>query len=117
MFHYTPFSLYWQPTPESTLERLYSEIYNSDKFIEEHSRIRQLPPEPGPQYEHAIATMMISLDLMNLGQFGCASLWPIYAFFGNQSKYDRAKPSQFAVHHVAYIPSVCPIFSALPIVD
>jgi hypothetical protein len=116
-FHYTPFSLYWQPTPESTPERLYSEIYNSDEFIEEHSRIRQLPPEPGPQYEHAIAAMMISSDSTNLGQFGCASLWPIYAFFGNQSKYDRAKPSQFAAHHVAYIPSVCPMFSAFPIVD
>ena len=114
-FHYTPFSLYWQPTPEGTPERLYSEIYNSDAFIEEHARIRQLPPEPGPQYEHAIAAMMISSDSTNLGQFGSAALWPIYAFFGNQSKYDRAKPSQFAAHHVAYIPSVSPMFLLCPL--
>jgi len=110
MFHYTPFSLYWQQTPESTPERLYSEIYNSNAFIEEHARIRQLPPEPGPQHEHSIAAMMISSDSTNLGQFGSAALWPIYAFFGNQSKYDRAKPSQFAAHHVAYIPSVSSMF-------
>ena len=114
-FHYTPFSLYWQATPESTPERLYSEIYNSDAFIEEHARIRQLPPEPGPQYEHAIAAMMISSDSTNLGQFRSAALWPIYAFFGNQSKYDRAKPSQFAAHHVAYIPSVGLMFLLCPL--
>jgi hypothetical protein len=116
-FHYTPFRLYWQPTPESTPERLYSEIYNSDAFIEEHARIIQLTPEPEAQYEPAIAAMMISSDSTNLGQFGCAALWPIYAFFGNQSKYDRAKPSQFAAHHVAYVPSVGPTFSVLPFVD
>jgi hypothetical protein len=116
-FHYTPFRLYWQPTPESTPERLYSEIYNSNAFIEEHARIMQLPPEPEAQYESAIAAMMMSSDSTNLGQFGCAALWPIYAFFGNQSKYDRAKPSQFAAHHVAYIPSVSLIFSTLPFVD
>lgn len=43
-FHYTPFSLFWQPTPQSTPERLYSEIYNSDAFIEEHARISRPPP-------------------------------------------------------------------------
>jgi hypothetical protein len=111
-FHYTPFSLYWQPTPDSTPERLYSEIYNSDAFLEEHATIMQLPPEPGPHYEHAIAAMMIWSDSTGLGQFGTASVWPIYAFFGNQSKYDRAKPSQFAAHHVAYMPSARRTFSA-----
>jgi hypothetical protein len=105
-FHYTPFSLFWQPTPESTPERLYSEIYNSDAFIEEHARILQHQPEPGFQYECAIAAIMVWSDSTHLTQFRSASLWPIYAFFGNQSKYDRTKPSQFAAHHVAYMPSV-----------
>jgi hypothetical protein len=105
-FHFTPFSLYWQPTPESPPERVYSEIYNSDSFLEEDEKIRGLPPEPGPQYEHAVAALMVSSDSTHLGQFGSAALWPIYLFFGNQSKYDRAKPSQFAMHHTAYIPSV-----------
>ena len=108
-FHYTPFSLYWQPTPDSTPERLYSEVYNS----KEHAKVTQLPPEPGPQYEHAVAAMMIWSDSTGLGQFGTASLWPIYTFFGNQSKYDHAKPTQFAAHHVAYMPSVCPILSPM----
>ncbi|KAG2739586.1 hypothetical protein P692DRAFT_20755993, partial [Suillus brevipes Sb2] len=35
-----------------------------------------------------------------------ASLWPIYLFFGNQSKYTRGKPTACACHHLAYIPNV-----------
>lgn len=105
-FHYTPFRQFWKSTPESSSERIYSEIYNSDAFIEEDKKIKSLPLEPGPKYEHAIAALMVYSDGTHLAQFGTASLCPLYAFFGNQSKYDRAKPSQFAAHHVAYLPSV-----------
>ncbi|THU97282.1 hypothetical protein K435DRAFT_857796 [Dendrothele bispora CBS 962.96] len=38
-------------------------------------------------------------------------MWPIYLYFGNQSKYDRAKPSSFAAHHLAYIPKLPDDFS------
>lgn len=109
-FHFTPFRLYWQPTPESTPERVFSEIYTSDSFLEEDQKIKELPPEPGQQYEHAIAALMMGSDSTHLAQFGAAALWPIYTFFGNQSKYDRAKPTQFAAHHTAYIPSVIQSF-------
>jgi hypothetical protein len=112
-FHFTPFSLFWQQSPESTPERVYSEIYNSDSFLEEDKKVKELPPEPGPQYEHAIAALMVGSDSTHLGQFGAAALWPIYTFFGNQSKYDRAKPTQFAAHHTAYIPSVSRFFLLL----
>jgi hypothetical protein len=105
-FHFTPFRLYWQQSPERTPERVYSEIYNSDSFLEEDKKVKELPPEAGPQYEHAVAALMVGSDSTHLGQFGAAALWPIYTFFGNQSKYDRAKPTQFAAHHTAYIPSV-----------
>jgi hypothetical protein len=113
-FHYTPFSLFWKPTPESTPERVYSELYNSDAFLEEHRKVQQLPPEPGPQpeYERAIVACMLSSDSTHLANFGTQSLWPVYTFIGNQSKYARGKPSQFAAHHLAYIPSVSPIFIA-----
>ncbi|KAI0647705.1 hypothetical protein C8Q79DRAFT_999321 [Trametes meyenii] len=43
-------------------------------------------------------------DSTHLADFGTASLWPIYVQFGNQSKYERAKPSARACHHAAYIP-------------
>ena len=115
-FHFTPFSLFWQQFPESIPERVYSEIYNSDSFLEEDEKVKGLPPEPGHQYEHAIAALMVASDSTNLGQFGTAALWPIYTFFGNQSKYDRAKPTQFAAHHTAYLPSVSLPFSTAIVV-
>lgn len=67
-----------------------------------HFHMRLVPN----MYEHALAALMIYSDGTHLAQFGSASLCPLYAFFGNQSKYDRAKPSHFAAHHVAYMPSV-----------
>jgi len=105
-FHYTPFSLFWKPTHNSTPERIHSEIYNSNAFIEEHKRVMELPSPPGEQYERAVAALMLGSDSTHLAQFGTAALWPIYAFFGNQSKYSCAKPSNFAAHHVAYLPTV-----------
>ena len=103
-FHFTPFSLYWQPTPESPPKQVYSEIFNSDSFLEEDEKIRGLPPEPGPQYEHAVAVLMVSSDSTHLGQFGSAALWPFYLFFGNQSEYDHVKP------HLNLLCIILPIF-------
>ncbi|KAF9548000.1 hypothetical protein CPC08DRAFT_591470, partial [Agrocybe pediades] len=105
-FHYTPFRLFWKPTPESPPERVITELYNSEAFIEEHERIQKQPPEPGPHYETAIAAIMLWSDSTHLANFGTASMWPIYMFFGNESKYSRAKPSNFSAHHIAYLPSL-----------
>ena len=49
---------------------------------------------------------MIWSDATHLANLGDASLWRVYLFFGNQSKYASRKPSAAACHHVAYIPSV-----------
>jgi Plavaka transposase len=109
-FHYTPHHLYWKPTPESEPERIITDLFNSDAFIGEYKELlKRPPPSPALYIEMAIAAMMIWSDSTHLADFGTASLWPIYLFFGNQSKYSRAKPSDFAAHHVAYIPSVCDI--------
>ena len=107
-FHYTPHSLFWKPTPESEPERVITDLFNADAFIEEHKTLLKQPPEPGPPLEIGIAAIMAWSDSTHLADFGNASLWPIYLYFGNQSKYSRAKPSNFAAHHVAYMPSVRP---------
>jgi hypothetical protein len=110
----TPHHLYWKPTPESELERVITELFNSDAFIGEYEELlKHPPPSSGPHIETAIAAMMVWSDSTHLAEFGMASLWPIYLFFGNQSKYSCAKPSDFAVHHVAHIPSVCPFYSSI----
>ena len=45
-------------------------------------------------------------DATHLAQFGNASAWPVYLFFGNQFKYLRASPTSGACHPVAFIPTV-----------
>ena len=105
-FHLTPCWQFWKHTPTSVPERVITEVYNSDAFYGEHVKVMQQPPEPGPHLETVIAAIMLSSDSTHLANFGDAALWLIYLFFGNLSKYFRSKPSSFAAHHIAYLPSV-----------
>lgn len=109
-YHFSPFKLFHKPPNSSESERVYSEIYNSDAFIEEHDRIQRhggLPPDdPHCKREKVIAALMFWSDATHLTQFGTMKLWPIYMMLGNLSKYIRAKMDSGACHHVAYIPSV-----------
>ncbi|PPQ85893.1 hypothetical protein CVT26_001311 [Gymnopilus dilepis] len=104
-FHHTPYRLYWKPKADSVPERVITEVVNSDAFIEEHAKVMKEHPESGPWAETVIAALMLWSDSTHLANFGNAALWPIYLFFGNLTKYTRAKPSEFAAHHIAYIPS------------
>jgi hypothetical protein len=108
-YHYTPFKYFWKPSKDEPAQRLYSELYSSDAMIDEYERLQSGPSEPGCGLERAIASIMLWSDSTHLTSFGNASLWPIYLFFGNQSKYVRAKPTSFACHHLAYMPHVCNI--------
>jgi hypothetical protein len=107
-FHYMPFKTFWKDpsTPESVPERVYDELYSSDAMIEAHMKLQQQPPEPGCTLERVIASLMLWSDSTHLANFGTASLWPLYFFFGNQSKWVRGKPKTASCHHVAYIPKV-----------
>ena len=78
----------------------------STRMLDAHKEINSLPREPGDDYKRVVASLMLWSDATQLANFGDASLWPVYLFFGNQSKYIRGKPSVAACHHVAYIPSV-----------
>ncbi|KAF9555163.1 hypothetical protein CPC08DRAFT_766126 [Agrocybe pediades] len=102
-FSTTPFKEYWKPSEDSALERIYSEIYNSDAFLEEHAKIRD-SPRNGCSLEPIIIPILLWSDSTHLASFGNMSLWLIYLFLGNQSKYEHGKPSAFAAHHLAYIP-------------
>ena len=116
-FHYTPFRLFWRPGPDHIPECVISEMYNSDAILEEHIKLMDKPGDPECKLEKTIAAIMVWSDATHLASFGTASLWPIYVFFGNQSKYTQGKPTSFAAHHLAYIPAVssywCNIFSCL----
>ncbi|KAF8887132.1 hypothetical protein BD779DRAFT_1611603 [Infundibulicybe gibba] len=84
----------------------------NDAYIHEHKKIHEeYHPQPAtPHLETVIAAIMLWSDSTHLTNFGNASLWPIYLFLGNQSKYVRAKMTSLAAHHLAYIPKLSDTF-------
>jgi Plavaka transposase len=105
-FHLFPFQTFWKPSPESIPQCIYTELYTANAFIMEHEWLCVQPHEPGCNLESVIVAIMLWSDSTHLANFGTASLWPIYLYIGNQSKYIRAKPTSFSAHHLAYIPKV-----------
>lgn len=105
-FHYTPFKQFWRSSPDGPPERVSDEIYSSDAMVEAHTALQKQPREPNCALERVVLALMWWSDSTHLASFGNASLWPLYLFFGNQSKWLRAKPRSNLCHHVAYFPKV-----------
>lgn len=104
-FHLSPFKLFRTCPDGKGDERVYSEIYDSDVFIEEHDRVQRAPTgDPYCKREKVVVALMFWSDATHLATFGTAKLWPIYMLFGNLSKYIRCQPTSGAVRHLAYIP-------------
>lgn len=108
-FNMIPYREYWQCSPDRAIE-VFSEAYSSPEMLEMYDEINALPREAGDEYERSIASLMFWSDVTHLANFGDASLWPFYLYFGNQTKYVRGKPTASACHHVAYIPTVSFLF-------
>ena len=105
-FHLTPFKRIWK-SPSGNEQRLYDELYTSDAWNQAHDEIQKQRRTDDCKLERVIAGLMIWLDSTQLAQFGHASTWPIYLFFGNLSKYIRASPLvSGACHPIAFIPRV-----------
>ncbi|KAJ7737500.1 hypothetical protein B0H16DRAFT_1325912 [Mycena metata] len=105
-FHYTPFKQFWQRSSDDPPQRIYNELYSSPAYIRAHEKVQRLPAELNCTLERVVAALMFWSDSTHLANFGTASLWPVYLFFGNQSKWVRGKPRAGACHHVAYMPKV-----------
>ena len=106
-FHYEPFEQFWQPPdPSAKPQRIFDELYASKAWNEEHERIQRSLPQEGCSLPRVIAAMMLWSDSTQVSQFGQSSLWPIYYFPGNLSKYERASPRARSGIHIAYIPKV-----------
>jgi hypothetical protein len=104
-FNMTPFSQHWKVSEEKTIQ-VFSEAYSSPAMLDAYTDISALPRNPDDNLERVVASLMFWSDSTHLTNFGDASMWPFYLFFGNQSKYTRGKPTASACHHVAYIPNV-----------
>lgn len=108
-FNHIPFKEFWKASDDSPPERLYGEIYSSQEMLDVDDNIRKscLGDDSDSQdLETVSVPLLLYSDSTHLASFGSASAWPIYMFFGSQSKYVRATPSSYACHHIAYMPSV-----------
>ncbi|RXW11688.1 hypothetical protein EST38_g14167 [Candolleomyces aberdarensis] len=95
----------WVDTPGGPA-RQYDEIYTSDAFLEEQARLTEQVRAQGSDQEVVVAALLLGSDSTRLSKIGTQTLWPIYLYFGNLSKYACAKPSTFSAHHIAYIPKL-----------
>jgi hypothetical protein len=105
-FHYEPYELLWQCPGTQTSVRVHGELFTSPAFLDAHKSLQELPGEPGCTLPRVVLALMLWSDGTQLTSFGNAKLWPLYVFFGNESKYRRARPSLHLCEHVAYLETV-----------
>jgi hypothetical protein len=110
LLHLSPFKLFCHNPLTKKEERIFGELYTSDKFLAEHEEVQRHGKLPSDdlscQREKIVAALMISSDATHLTNFGNTKAWPFYLMLGNLSKYFRSLPNSGALHHLAYIPSV-----------
>jgi hypothetical protein len=106
-FHHEPYELLWMDSHSEPLNtRIYGELYTSAAFRDAHRLLQETPGEPDCDLPRSIVALMFWSDATHLTAFGNAKLWPLYLFFGNDSKYCRSKPSNNLCEHVAYFEKV-----------
>lgn len=107
--HIQPFEEWWKPSESEDPVRVYSDVYTSDAMLEADRQLRDSlkgTTSAGPQLETFILSVLLYSDSTCLTAFSNATLWPMYMYIGNESKYVRSKPTSFAAHHIAYLPTV-----------
>jgi hypothetical protein len=107
-FNHIPFKEFWRPSENAPPERLYGEIFSSQEVLDADDEICKwcLDNDLDSGLEAITVPLLLYSDSTHLASFGTASCWPVYMFFGSQSKYIRAMPTSSACHHIAYLPSV-----------
>jgi hypothetical protein len=108
-FHHEPYNLLWKShswKPGHQSVRIHGELYMSESFLNAHRELQESPREHGCELPRIIAALMFWSDATHLTSFGSAMLWPLYLFFGNDSKYRRSKPSNHLGEHVAFFEPV-----------
>ncbi|KAI6122721.1 hypothetical protein EDD16DRAFT_1691796 [Pisolithus croceorrhizus] len=96
-FHLAPFWHIWQSPATGKEQWLFDELYTSDAWIRAHDEVQKQRCDDRCTLEWVITGLMLWSDATHLTQFGHASAWPVYLFFGNQS-------NSGACHLVAFFP-------------
>ena len=106
-FHYEPYALCWHLLHKTCEMGVHGELFTSKSFIDAHNQLQSSPPEPGCELPRRIVALMFWSNATQLTVFGDVKLWPLYMYFGNESKYTRCQPSAHLCNHVAYFQMVC----------
>jgi hypothetical protein len=106
LFHYEPYQLRWSAPHLQHEVAIQGELYTSPAFMDAHRELQESPGEPGCNLPRVVVALMFWSDATHLTTFGNTKLWPVYMYFGNESKYRRCKPSCNLGNHVAYFQKV-----------
>jgi hypothetical protein len=106
LFHYEPYELLWQCPGACSPLCVQGKLFTSPAFLDAHKSLQELPREPGCNLPQVIVALMLWSDSTHLTSFGNTKLWPLYLFFGNESKYRQGRPSLNLCEHVAYLETV-----------
>jgi hypothetical protein len=121
-FHVHPYRLLWKkPTHDTSVpnnsrpdppQQVYGELYHSLAFEKAHEEIQLAPSDPPDcKLPRVVAALMFGSDETHLTQFGDTKLWPLYLYFGNESKYRRCQTSLNLCEHLAYLIKVRRLFT------
>ncbi|KAF8673118.1 hypothetical protein RHS04_07673 [Rhizoctonia solani] len=107
-FHYMPFKAFWKPLDSGSQPafQVFDKIYSSPSMLNAHRKVQRLKiSDSDCTCPQCIAYFMFGSDGTVLGKgFSNVKGHPIYAFFGNESKYQQCKPALNTCFHVAHIP-------------
>ncbi|KAG9089394.1 hypothetical protein FRC06_001569 [Ceratobasidium sp. 370] len=104
-FHYEPFEHRWKPPGSSRPgQTLSGEMYTSPAMRRAHREVQDLDIEC--TLPRCVAGFMFASDGMQFAQFSHVKGWPILCSFGNESKYERCKPTSNTCFQVAHIPTL-----------
>lgn len=108
VFHYEPYQLLWNPPGRKNIKefQVHGELYTSRAFLEAHRQLQDQAPQPGCDLPRRIVALMFWSDATQLTTFGETKLWPLYVYFGNETKYERCCPSSNLCAHAAYFQTV-----------
>lgn len=107
-FQFDPYILRWKRPSTAEEIGVYGELFCSEAFVSAHRQLQDVAPEltGGCTLPRRIVALMFWSDSTQLTSFGDAKLWPLYVYFGNESKYERCAPSANLCSHVAYFQTV-----------
>ncbi|KIK13437.1 hypothetical protein PISMIDRAFT_118878, partial [Pisolithus microcarpus 441] len=101
-FRFEPYELHWHPSHKESDVGVYGELFTSRAFLEAHQTLQESPLQPECNLPCRVVALMFWSDATQLTTFGNSKLWPLYVYFGNDSKYERCQPSANLCSHVVY---------------